>query len=557
MPFYLFFGKALVAAVSRRDSWRLEKLPSMPLAALSEEEVAQQVHADFRVVAGSLPIQVQCSVCAHEGSAPILYHRRRLIDAHIQTQKHKRNLRFSQLQRVRDEENDEDMREANAEEEEEAVDDGQQWIDEENEREFWQIANERQDILVDLYEEMAQICRGEEIRMHDQAPAFEGLAGPDNGDWKEFKNKKVSRVVRSNCSSSNRYEAEHSISTPPIPITKLHQIFSALSFLLSPRHCHSLATLELALGLAEAMGAINVPSINTCRKALAQIYTAGKETLVREVCEDKQIFWRASVETLLKEDFASPITRPKMHMLPRRGATIRELRDGDALAFNVDERTCAPMVRLANGQDVWIKEVYKHQDQLIRPEAFYENDEGTVMGEGRLVVQQAGYLELTDERINFVASNIDTSDQSRREIQRQSLHITGFEVCIGTPIEALHTWLLGPVKYLFASLARQVKKNTQHFQEVATRLSDANLGGTGLSSKLDGVYLLNNAGGLTGKDMRALAQVVWLAILPIKEAGVLPQSTWDAWRWAGVVTRLMLIEELPRDALDEYRASAE
>ncbi|CAD6917710.1 unnamed protein product [Tilletia controversa] len=361
----------------------------MPLAALSEEEVAQQVHADFRVVAGSLPIQVQCSVCAHEGSAPILYHRRRLIDAHIQTQKHKRNLRFSQLQRVRDEENDEDMREANAEEEEEAVDDGQQWIDEENEREFWQIANERQDILVDLYEEMAQICRGEEIRMHDQAPAFEGLAGPDNGDWKEFKNKKI---------------------------------FSAFSFLLSPRHCHSLATLELALGLAEAMGAINVPSINTCRKALAQIYTAGKETLVREVCEDKQIFWRASVETLLKEDFASPITRPKMHMLPRRGATIRELRDGDALAFNVDERTCAPMVRLANGQDVWIKEVYKHQDQLIRPEAFYENDEGTVMGEGRLVVQQAGYLELTDERINFVASNIDTSDQSRREIQRQSLH---------------------------------------------------------------------------------------------------------------------------------------
>ncbi|KAE8214692.1 hypothetical protein CF319_g9072 [Tilletia indica] len=135
--------------------------------------------------------------------------------------------------------------------------------------------------------------------------------------------------------------------------------------------------------------------------------------------------------------------------------------------------------------------------------------------------------------------------------------ITGFEVCIGTPIEALHTWLLGPVKYLFASLARQVKKNTQHFQEVATRLSDANLGGTGLSSKLDGVYLLNNAGGLTGKDMRALAQVVWLAILPVKEAGLLPQSTWDAWRWAGVVTRLMLIEELPRDALDEYKASAE
>ncbi|CAD6930534.1 unnamed protein product, partial [Tilletia laevis] len=76
-------------------------------------------------------------------------------------------------------------------------------------------------------------------------------------------------------------------------------------FLLSPRQAHSLAELKHALGLAEALGAPNVPSINVCKKALARIYLRGKEKLVRSTDVDGNVFWRNSVASLLKEDFCN------------------------------------------------------------------------------------------------------------------------------------------------------------------------------------------------------------------------------------------------------------
>ncbi|CAD6955805.1 unnamed protein product [Tilletia laevis] len=138
--------------------------------------------------------------------------------------------------------------------------------------------------------------------------------------------------------------------------------------------------------------------------------------------------------------------------------------------------------------------------------------------------------------------------QRRREIESGNwygpllrLHdVTGFEVCAGLPIEALHTWLLGPMKYLVAEVTRTVKKETALFQEVAARLSSMDLDGIGESSSLDGTYLLNNSGGLTGKDMRALSQVLWLALLPLRDQGKIQESLWAACRWAATQFRTAL-----------------
>ncbi|KAE8236091.1 hypothetical protein A4X06_0g9662, partial [Tilletia controversa] len=184
-------------------------------------------------------------------------------------------------------------------------------------------------------------------------------------------------------------------------------------FLLSPRQAHSLQSLEHALGLAEALGAPNVPSINVCKKALARIYLRGKEKLVRSTDVDGNVFWRNSVASLLKEDFCNSAVRPNMHLLPRRTTVVRELRDGGALAYNTDERTVAPMIRLENGKEFWIKEVYEHGQQMVRPQCFFEGEQGEIFGEAKIVRQNGDELQLTEDRLMFRA------DQLKYDVERR------------------------------------------------------------------------------------------------------------------------------------------
>ncbi|CAD6920370.1 unnamed protein product [Tilletia caries] len=193
----------------------------------------------------------------------------------------------------------------------------------------------------------------------------------------------------------------------------------ALSFLFSPRQAHSLTSLKHALGLAEALGAHNVPSINVCKKALARIYLGGKEKLVRSTDTDGNIFWRNSVPTLFKDDFANVNARRKMNFLPRRTSIVRELRDGAAVAVNSDERTVAPMIRFDNGKEVWIKQVYEYGEQLIFPQCFFEGENGTISGEGRLVRREGNQLRLTDIRTTFRAELLN--HESNRRLSALSL----------------------------------------------------------------------------------------------------------------------------------------
>ncbi|CAD6974541.1 unnamed protein product [Tilletia controversa] len=102
-----------------------------------------------------------------------------------------------------------------------------------------------------------------------------------------------------------------------------------------------------------------------------------------------------------------------MHLLPRRTTVVRELRDGGALAYNTDERTVAPMIRLENGKEFWIKEVYEHGQQMVRPQCFFEGEQGEIFGEAKIVRQNGDELQLTEDRLMFRA------DQLKYDVERR------------------------------------------------------------------------------------------------------------------------------------------
>ncbi|KAE8179140.1 hypothetical protein CF336_g9735, partial [Tilletia laevis] len=141
------------------------------------------------------------------------------------------------------------------------------WYEGESRDAFWMMAEERDDVIAGLEVELA------ELRREDQE-----MAGP-----------MPMPRMKTRCGIWLGKRLDHGDHSE----TK--------GFLLSPRQAHSLQSLEHALGLAEALGAPNVPSINVCKKTLARIYLRGKEKLVRSTDVDGNVFWRNSVASLLKE----------------------------------------------------------------------------------------------------------------------------------------------------------------------------------------------------------------------------------------------------------------
>ncbi|KAE8262406.1 hypothetical protein A4X09_0g7470 [Tilletia walkeri] len=215
----------------------------MPSTGRTEEEVRQAIGAHFEVVPGSQPVEVQCRICAHEGSRPFQF-RPRVLEGHKNTQKHQRNLRsIPHLQgaehtstgpaenQLEDVDKLQEDGVSNETENPWADADAPSWFGWENEQAFWELAEERDDVMLGLQEEMLQIRREDQEMMGVLGPAVEGMVGQETGSWGPFKERRI---------------------------------FVALAFLLSPRHCHHLATLELALKMAQALGAPRVPTIDVC-----------------------------------------------------------------------------------------------------------------------------------------------------------------------------------------------------------------------------------------------------------------------------------------------------
>lgn len=103
-------------------------------------------------------------------------------------------------------------------------------------------------------------------------------------------------------------------------------------------------------------------------------------------------------------------------------------------------------------------------------------------------------------------------------------HLTGVNPHSDTPVEILHTILLGFVKYFWRDLVQnQLKTNVVAKELLKTRLSSFNVTSLNIS-KLSGHTLVQYAGSLTGRDFRAIAQVA-----PSVLYDLVPQPCYNTW----------------------------
>ncbi|KAG1773421.1 hypothetical protein EDD22DRAFT_998993 [Suillus occidentalis] len=101
--------------------------------------------------------------------------------------------------------------------------------------------------------------------------------------------------------------------------------------------------------------------------------------------------------------------------------------------------------------------------------------------------------------------------------------IKGIDPHTNTPVEILHTVLLGFVKYFWRDVVSvRIGKDKLKCELLETRLSSVDVSGLGLH--LNGHTLVQYAGSLVGRDFRAIAQVA-----PFVLHDLVPKECYDTW----------------------------
>ncbi|KAG1749271.1 hypothetical protein EDB19DRAFT_1629684 [Suillus lakei] len=101
--------------------------------------------------------------------------------------------------------------------------------------------------------------------------------------------------------------------------------------------------------------------------------------------------------------------------------------------------------------------------------------------------------------------------------------IKGIDPHTNTPVEILHTVLLGFVKYFWRDVVSvRIGKDKLKRELLETRLSSVDVSGLGLH--LNGHTLVQYAGSLVGRDFRAIAQVA-----PFVLHDLVPKECYDTW----------------------------
>jgi hypothetical protein len=114
-----------------------------------------------------------------------------------------------------------------------------------------------------------------------------------------------------------------------------------------------------------------------------------------------------------------------------------------------------------------------------------------------------------------------------------------------TPVEVLHTILLGLVKYFWRdAITNQLKNNAAKKLELETRLSSLDVSGLGIK-KLAAHTLVQYAGSLTGRDFRAIAQVA-----PFVLEGLVSPKCYETWVALSHVVPLIWQPNIPD--IDNY-----
>ncbi|KAK0558199.1 hypothetical protein OC844_005337, partial [Tilletia horrida] len=131
------------------------------------------------------------------------------------------------------------------------------------------------------------------------------------------------------------------------------------------------------------------------------------------------------------------------------------------------------------------------------------------------------------------------------------LAVIGFDACSGVPVDILHTFQLGLVKYVWNHTVSS-STNQQRIQ-IAARISDAPLSGIMNATSLPGSFFVNRPGTLNGKDLKHILQVAALAFYPLLDTGDMDLSLWCCWSALGILGRLLYVESIPTQDMAQYK----
>jgi hypothetical protein len=119
----------------------------------------------------------------------------------------------------------------------------------------------------------------------------------------------------------------------------------------------------------------------------------------------------------------------------------------------------------------------------------------------------------------------------------------GFNIHKDTPIEILHTVLLGAVKYYWRFTCKLLDK--QKFRIFSVRFNSLSVMGLEMGTSRVPEYICQYSGSLTGKHFRFVVQ---LAVFALR--GLIPSELFCVWLLLGRLTVLMWYTQIPN--IDEY-----
>ena len=130
------------------------------------------------------------------------------------------------------------------------------------------------------------------------------------------------------------------------------------------------------------------------------------------------------------------------------------------------------------------------------------------------------------------------------------MNAPGLDPHFDTPVEILHTILLGFVKYFWRDVVHnQLGTNPPKKELLKTRLNSLDISGLQLGQQLSGHTLVQYAGSLTGRDFRIIAQVA-----PYVLYDLVPAACFDA--WVSLCTLVPLLWQATITDIDEYIVSS-
>ncbi|KAH9044117.1 hypothetical protein EDB83DRAFT_2507524 [Lactarius deliciosus] len=162
------------------------------------------------------------------------------------------------------------------------------------------------------------------------------------------------------------------------------------------------------------------------------------------------------------------------------------------------------------------------------------------------------YKDISNKREKQVAlDNFRTTLPANMNMLSPVWRIRGLDPHADTPVEILHTVLLGFVKYFWRDIVHhQLGSNTQGKEVLKTRLNSLDISGLQLGQQLSGRTLVQYAGSLTGWDFRIIAQVA-----PYVLYDLVPTACFDA--WVSLSNLVPLIWQPSIADIDEYVARLE